>query len=538
MPAPAKKIVRMLDAGQRLEVRCAAALVLGELGGRDAEVNRALLEALDDESATLRLRAIEAAGKLRVESALPKLIERIKHGGEEAEQAARSAARLGARGIKALQEMLHKVVPGVRRYIAAALTGGDAGPPDVSVLLDRDQGIVEAATTSLLQQVPSLKPQQRRALTDELLQLVGKKKKKIALLPVNEVAVVRVLSALDDPRAASLFWERTGPPHPGPVRAVALQAVGKWVESPSKEQWKRLFSCAGETDFRLVAPSLMILHQQPVQKKMLRDWLALFRAPDVAARKLALEKTAGFDTADAANALLEQISHADRELREGALARLAGLEHGRKALTKALLKEESVDRTWMLARAQAPFAKEYPAKWRDEVFTHVCKYLEANDRRADPLLFLLREAEPAELRERLEERGIAWRKKKEYAKALQYLKLLARDPACGFAARLELATCGLKLSSHELALEARNNDPCLHQFAILCQQDGEELLKQIEKMKWLDPEDLYYLGFHFAESGGKLQEFGAGVLHLLIKRAPKTKLAQAAKSKLRTAGVA
>jgi hypothetical protein len=374
-------------------------------------------------------------------------------------------------------------------------------------------------------------------LTEQLLQLVGKKKKKVPLLPVNEVAVVRVLAALDDERAAPLFWERLVPPNPAPVRAAALQAVGKWVESPNKEEWKRLLKCAGESDFRLVAPALMILQRLPVQKKMLGDWVDLFRAPDVAARKLGLEKTGSFDTAEVAEALLEQISHVDRELREGSLARLANLDHGRKALTKALLKEESVDRTWMLARAQAAFAKQYPAKWRDEVFGHVCECLDANDRRADPLLFLLREAEPAELRDRLEERAIAWRKKKKYAEALHYLKLLARDPGCGFATRLELATCGLKLSSHELALEARNNDPCLHQFAILCQQDEEELLKQIEKMKWLDPEDLYYLGFHFAESGGKLQEFGAGVLHLLIKRSPKTKLAQAAKSKLKTAGV-
>jgi HEAT repeat protein len=536
MSSPTKKLVRMLDADQPLDVRCAAALVLGELGGRDAEVNRALLACLDDENPALRVRAIEAAGKLHAEIALPKLLERIKHGGEEAELAAKSAARLGAKGTKALQEMLHKVVPGVRRYIAAALTGG-SGSVDVSVLLDRDQGIVEAAATSLLQQVPSLTPKQRGHLTGDLLELVGKKKKKAPLLPVNEVAVVRVLAALDDERAAPVFWERTLPPHPGPVRAAALQALGKWVEEPGKEEWKRLFTCAGESDFRLVAPALMILQRLPVQKKMLDNWVALFRAPDVSARKLALEKTAGFDSAELAESLLEQISHVDRELREGSLARLANLEHGRKALTKALLKEESVDRTWMLARAQAPFAKQYPVKWREEVFAQVCKYLEANDRRADPLLFLLREAEPAELRDHLEERAIAWRKKKEYAKALQYLKLLARDPACGFATRLELATCGLKLSSHELALEARNNDPCLHQFTILCQQDEEELLKQIEKMKWLDPEDLYYLGFHFAESGGKPQEFGAGVLRLLIKRSPKTKLAQAAKSKLRTAGV-
>jgi hypothetical protein len=535
MPTPTQKLVRLLQADQPPDVRCAAALVLGELGGRDAEVNRALLDNIDDQSAALRVRVIQAVGKLRVEAALPSLMERIKHGGEEAEQSAQAASRLGVKGVRALQEMLHKVVPGVRRYIAAALAGAGSGAPDVSVLLDKDQGIVEAATQSLLQQVPTLDDSDRRDLAEQVLQLIGKKK--TVLPPVNEAALVRVLSALDDERAAPMLWERVAPPHAANVRAAALQAVGKWLDTPGKEQWQRLFTCASDRDFRIAAPALMILHRLPVQKKLVSDWVGLFGAPDMAARKLALEKVGDQDTAEVADALLEQIGHPDRALRDGALAKLGALEHGRKALTKAMLQEETADRVWALARAQAPLAKNYPAKWRDEVFTQACKHLEAGDRRSDPLLFLLRESDAHDLRDRLEERAIAWRKKKQYATALLYLKLLGRDPACGFATRLELAAVGLKLSSHELEQTVRDTDPCLHQFAILCQQDEEQLFKQVEKMKWLEAEDLYYLGFHFADQGTRGKKFGADVLHLLIKRSPRTKLAQAAKSKLRIAGL-
>ena len=115
-----------------------------------------------------------------------------------------------------------------------------------------------------------------------------------------------------------------------------------------------------------------------------------------------------------ADALLQQLQHPDRSLRDGALARLSRLKQGQKALTTALLEAESPDRAWMLAQAQAPFARKNPPEWRDKVFAQVCEYLEANDRRADALLFLLREADAAELRQRLEERAIHWRKKKAY----------------------------------------------------------------------------------------------------------------------------
>jgi hypothetical protein len=190
-----------------------------------------------------------------------------------------------------------------------------------------------------------------------------------------------------------------------------------------------------------------------------------------------------------------------------------------------------------VAKAQAGFVKDYPAKWREDVFEQACTHLEAGDRRADPLLFLLREADAAELRRRLEERALALREKEQYEQALPYLRLLARDPACGFPVRLELAACGLKVSARELSADARADDPCLEQFASLCQNYEAELSDELEKMKWLGPEDLYYLGFHLAEQEGREKQLGAKVLRLLLKRSPRSKLAQAAKSKLHSAAL-
>jgi len=54
----------------------------------------------------------------------------------------------------------------------------------------------------------------------------------------------------------------------------------------------------------------------------------------------------------------------------------------------------------------------------------------------------------------------------------------------------------------------------------------------------LDPEDLYYLGFHFAEQPDtRRREFGGKVLQLVVKRSPKGKTGQAAKSKLKREGL-
>jgi HEAT repeat protein len=538
MQVPLNKLLALLGPDNTLEVRRAAALVLGELGVRDAEVTQELRAGLQDPEAGLRLEIIKAIGKLRLESALPQLLARIREGGEEAAEAAHAAARLGAKGTRALQDLMPQVAPGLRRYIAAALAASgtpSAEAATAAVLLDKDPGVVEAAARSLITQVPGMTPTQRAGLAEHLLSLLANKK---APPPaVSEAALVRVLAALDDPEAAAVLWDRILPPHAPETRAAALQALGRWITTPGKEQLKRLFACASDPDFRVAAPALFILKALPAGERAMPEWLELLHAPDVAVRRLAVEKVGGRDSAEVALALLEQLDHADRGLRDLALSRLARLEQGRKALTRALLEAESPDRAWTLARAQAPFVKEYPAKWRDTLFTQSGKYLESADRRADALLFLLREADAAELRERLEARALALRKKKDYATALLYLRLLARDPAVGFPVRWELAACGLKVSAKELSAEVRATDPSLQQFISLTQGYETELVKELEKAKWLDADDLYYLGFHLAEKEGPARRVGGRVLHLVVKRSPRSKLAQAARSKIRSEGL-
>ena len=62
-------------------------------------------------------------------------------------------------------------------------------------------------------------------------------------------------------------------------------------------------------------------------------------------------------------------------------------------------------------------------------------------------------------------------------------------------------------------------------------------LDYLKQAKWLEAEDLFYLGFHFVEGAGVDRTFGGQVLHLLLKRSPKSKLAKDAKRKLRSQGL-
>lgn len=532
----AKKIVRLLADENPSEVRIAALTVLSELGVKDAASAESIVGLVRAPEQPVRLQAIQAIGKLKIDAGLPELLAWVKEGGPEAEHSAQAAAKLGAKGTKALQDLMHKVPPGLRRYIAAALGSGGTASADsaaLHVLLDTDPGVVDAAVRSLIAQMPSLTPAKRHALAEQLVALL-----KEDLSPHSELAAVRMLAALGDASVEPLFWDRIQPRYAPDIRAIALQTLGKWIKTPSKEQSKRLFVCASDADFKVAAPALMILQNLPLQTKAVDDWFALLKAPDVAVRRMALAKLKDQDSADLAEALLPELKHPDRAYRDAVLQQLAAMEAGRKALIEALLEAETPDGAWTLARAAAPRIGNLAPATRQKIFAAACGHLESDDRRADAFLHVLRENDPAGLRERLEEKATALRQKKKYDQAHLYLRLLGRDPAIGFAIRFELAACGLKLSAKDLSHESRLADPCLGHFAHLARHFEPELVKQLEKTKWLDPEDLYYLGFHFAEKGGAEKQFAAPVLQMVLKRSPKSKIAQAAKTKLKSAGLA
>src|SRR5947207_1664647 len=143
-----QKLLRLLHPDQPPELRSAAALVLGEVGNRDKEMAEALCHSLDDAEPVVRLQVITAVGKLRIEPALPQLLTRVREAGPEADAAALAAARLGSKGIRAVQGLMAEAHPGLRRRLAAALAAAGTARAEtaaVDALLDGDPGVVDAA---------------------------------------------------------------------------------------------------------------------------------------------------------------------------------------------------------------------------------------------------------------------------------------------------------------------------------------------------------------------------------------------------------
>ena len=538
--ATSKKIVDLLKRHPEPFVRTAAARLLAELAIKDQEVVTALQAAADDVEQTVRLEAIRALGELGATPALARLIDFIKQGGPESEAAADAAAQLGGKAVKSLQELMHHVAPGLRRRIAGSLAasgGAAAHSAGIQALLDSDPGVVDAATRSLLSKIPNFKPAEKQAVGDLVLEALAPRKGQ-KLAATAEAAFLRVLAGLHDARGDTIFWARLDADYPDSVRAAALQALGGTSMSVKKDQLKLLVGCAANPNFGVAAPALLLLKPIEPTPQTLAAWVSLFDAADLSARRFAIEKLGDNETPLVVEALQRQLHHADKQLREMALRCLAGTTKGKVALVQELLEAVSPDETWNLARALAPFFRDADAATRNKLLDEAGARLEVGDRRADPLFFLLRELDPKSLRDALEARATALRKKKDFARALAYLRLLTRDPACGEEIRFEMAACALKQSERDLAADHRAADPCLQQFARLAHNHEQPPIERLRAAKWLTPDEHFYLGFHFVESSVRQErELGSALLDLVQERSPKTKLAKDAKTKQRAAGV-
>lgn len=533
--ATLNKLLHLVSDGDSTEIRRAALKVVGSVGSRDTKLIKTLLACLTDPEEDLRIAAIEALGQLEADQALKALEEFVRRGGPELETAVHAASLLGARGANRMGKIVQEVSPSVRSRIAAVLAKSNTGNALVVTaqgLLDEDPRVIDATARSLAMEIPAYNTPQRHALAKSLIESLGAKK----IPPKSEAAMLRVLSALHEAKGDDIFWSRIVSPYAADVRAAALHALGA-AEPATEKRLQSLLTCAGDRDFQIVAGALMILKKVPANTKNAKHWITLLEAPDVAARRFAVEKLHGIENAQVAQAMLAQLRHPDRNLRDEALKSLRGYAAGRAAIMEELLAAGDVERGWFLARALAPSAKEFTSAQRTRLFAHAAKLHDTDDRRTAALLFLLREIDHAWLRDQLEVKAQELRKKKKYPAAISYYRLLAQDPACSEETRFELAATGLKESARDLAPENRASDPPLHHFSRLLQNAAFDLIGHVTKAKWLDVEDLFYVGFHFAEQAHRAKDFGKQVLELVVKRSAKSDLGKQAKRKLKSEGL-
>ncbi|MFG0319472.1 MAG: HEAT repeat domain-containing protein [Planctomycetota bacterium JB042] len=537
MKQQTKRICDLLTS-DRGDVQCAAVLVLGELGADEEGVVDALGELLAGRDRSLMTYALEALEKIGDARALDHVTPLLRRDDELQEGAVRVLAGLGNGVAKKLGERLVEAGAPERRAIQRAWTriGTVAATKLLLESLARESpGDVEDALLGVRREVTAMTDRSRRATTENLRKFLSgpdARRSKEA-----RAAALRILGFVDDPSAFVVLLRNARASAPPVVRTAALRAL-RTAPRPARggeAAARQLLEALGDPDYEhVVRPALDVLLPMTLAPSMVDDLDALTRSRHADVRRFALSKLGTFDSKEAVEVLLRFVDEPDPAVREPAARALSALTAARATVLSRLLSETRGERAWMLARVLRPQAEELSTDQVRRLGERVVRHLDHDNRLYEPLLFLLRHASAKACREVLLRRALRKKRSRRFEDTALTLRLLERHEIFDVEVRYELAIALLKQSPRGAA---RADDPVVELFSGIVSQDFP-LFERLRKETVLTADELAWLGAHFVSREHDEQQLGGQVLHLVMRKAPRSNLAKDARSMLAQHGVA
>jgi HEAT repeats len=544
------KIVRLL-ATDAVEKRIAAAIVLGEISAKGAHVVDALTGTLDSGIALLQRHALEALARTGAKRAAPKIVPLLAAREDDVRRAAVAAlVRIGPEVLPTLRARMSAASPDERRSIdavLAALGGKDAFHTLLEGMAASNAEAAKAAAIAVRQKVKDADARQRKSYLLETERFLEKQ----ANNGGNAGAIaagVKILGYLEDEKAIPLLVGFASGKGAAAVRQEALIALrfvlGKRT-ADAKKVVQALVEAAEDSDRSLAQTALHTLAGLTLSADAMKRLERLAAHPDLERARFVLEMLGRAPGAEPARVLVGVLA-ATKDKRRAELAAACLLEHGDDAalpspspgsgpvrgdavapLVKALLDAQDVDRAWLLRNVLRPSAKRVPAALRKTLLDAAIQRLSAGDRGGEALLAGARDGDAAGAAEAL--RALAQRMRRNAPeKAIAILRLLSRSEGCSDEDRYALAAAELTRGVHDTRPAARAGDEALRLLGALLDR-GVDVGAQLRKDRSLELDHLYYVGFHFTETGHPV---GEELLRIVADKGGRTKIGKMARSKL------
>lgn len=548
------KILELLD-DERVEMRCAAAMVLGAVGQGNKTVAKALAGRLDDVAPVQRI-ALDALVEMKAGGLAKQLAPLI---GSSDDHVRTSALRLlveqGAAAEAALRaELTRGTAAG--RGLVVSLLAKRATASVLDALFDQlaDPEIGEHTLHALRHEVEG-DGKQRAAIEKRALAAITAMGARVAkrTLPDNDpellrlAALLRLIGYAATPKNLGVLVKYAAANRARPLRLAAVAAMRRILANPKVKGTEAavgaLLGMAEESDRGVASAAVDTLRGAVIPSKLAKKFAALAKSANPDARRLALERMATAGTAtDSLDALIKNLAAKDSGPREAAIKALSAEPEAAAPLARAMAKVKDPATAWATAKALRAHAGRVPEAAARALVDKTRELLGKKDGDRDPIAQRMLDAvshlAPGAYAELLFERAARLRKAGKYHQAFDALRPLAHSHAqLDDDQRFFLATLGVKAAGKELVKRARAGDPVLSQLGALLER-GYPVANNLMKARDLEVDDLYAVGFHMIESrddGEK--ELGGELLEAIVKKQPRGKLATACKNKLKLAGL-
>jgi HEAT repeat protein len=542
MAASAVDKIRALLASDAHERQIAAAIVLGEIGARDAAVIDALAAAAAGGVPPVQRHALEALARLATGKGARKLMPRVLACLATRDDAVRRAAvdaaiAFGDDAVAPVRQRLAESTDPVERRALEEVLGRVGGKDAFAALLVAlDTPDIEAARAAALavrQRVKEATPRDKASYLAQVTKLVRAKSKPKAkgASPAAVAGGLKILGYLEDPAAVpTLLAFARDKRQPVPVREeaiVALRFVARGKQGARVAP--ALQDLAERAPAELARPALYTMASLEIPGALIPRLkkLALGREPERAL--LAIERLAQVAVPAGADALAAVLTATDDRMRaEAAAGALGARPEGAAALARALLAARDGERAALLARLLRPRLRALTEagaagkKLAKALVANALARIGAGDAGSDALLSLAREIDRDATGAGLRALAARLQKRKDGEQALAVLRLVGHagdaTPDDGYA-----------LAAAELRAGRRDEALAIVQQLV---DRGFDLAAALRRDRLVTPEQRYQVGFTLIE---RRHPAGEEVLSDLAGSG-RSKIASMAKAKLKSAG--
>jgi len=529
-----KGVLGLLE-GSNIEARCAALVVLTQLGVGDERVARAVGDAVRSSNVLVRDFALSYFEHVKTPLAVERVLPVLDAEDEPVRQ--RAVAILAPYGASAVSAGKRALKDAPRRRLGALIElfahvrNGAALDALFELMASDDLETNRAACDAVVTTVASLTDKERADLFARAERLAAGAKGHRTRL----VAAAKLFGALADAKARKPLFAMLDAREPHVVRTHALGALvqclrGKALSAAEVDTVLPLLD--DEDEAGITRPAVRLLEDQPLDRSYLNRLNQLAESPQPVVKRFAIQKLGGFDSAAVVRTLIGYLTDDSYARRDQATATLKSLAAARLPLMKELLASEDERQAWTIA----DIVLLHDRSWkRDTLGALWDKLQHALERREDrlyaPLQHVLHALDAEWLQEQIRQRADKLRKGKRFAESARWLTLLKDTPAWDDEARYAFALTTLKSHRHSLNTSVRRHDAAVETFRGLG-ASSFPLAERLRRERVLEPEDIYYVAFTLAEQRGEGRAVARELLEHLANRFGRTKVGKAAKNKL------
>ncbi|MBX3024492.1 hypothetical protein KF840_06235 [bacterium] len=528
-----------LVEGTHVEARCAALVVLTQLGIDEERVARAVAAAVASPNVLVRDFALGYFERVRSPQTVPAVLPLLDAEDEPVRQ--RAVALLAPHGAAAVNAARKRLADAPRRRLTAIVElcaqvrSAAALDTLFELMASDDLDSNRVACDALIAAIPGLAERERADLFRRAETLAADARGHRTRL----VAAAKLLGALADAKARKTLFAMLHEREPHVVHTHALAALTQCLRGKplSTREIDLLLPLLGhEDEVGIIRPVVRLLEDQSFDRAYLARLNQLAESPQPIVKRFAVGTLGGFESGGVVKTLIGYLTDDSYARRDQAIATLKTLPAARLPLMKELLACDDERKAWTIA----DILLLHDRGWKRDTLTALWAKMEtALEQREDRLHAALHHvlvALDAEwLRERIRARAEKKRKSKQFADSARWLLLLKDTPAWDDEARFAYAVATLKTHRHPLGSSARPRDPALDTFRALADSPFP-LADRLRRERAVDPEDAYYVAFALAEQRGEARGVAAEILAHLADAHGRTKVGKAAKNKLQLLG--